>query len=82
MIHILTWPRVPCSTNIWKKASKFSDFDEPAYPWRAMQRAYPVTKDGVTVAIASEMAMKCVTATIVPNEGMEGVSWIEMAWFC
>jgi threonine dehydrogenase-like Zn-dependent dehydrogenase len=38
------------------------------YPWHKMQTRFPFTEEGVTEATQSAMSMRCVKATIVPNE--------------
>jgi threonine dehydrogenase-like Zn-dependent dehydrogenase len=38
------------------------------YPWRRMQTRFPFTEAGVAEAVQSAMEMRCVKATIVPNE--------------
>jgi threonine dehydrogenase-like Zn-dependent dehydrogenase len=38
------------------------------YPWHLMQTRFPFTEQGIIDATQSAMAMKCVKATIVPNE--------------
>ena len=40
------------------------------YPWEQMQRQFPFTEAGVTEATQTAMAMQCIKATIVPNEGI------------
>ncbi len=40
------------------------------YPWHLMQTTFPFTEAGVSDAIQSAMAMRCVKATIIPNEGI------------
>ncbi len=40
------------------------------YPWEKMQTRFPFTEDGVQEATQSAMAMRCVKATIVPDEGL------------
>ena len=40
------------------------------YPWHRMQTRFPFTEEGVTEATESAMAMRCVKATIIPNEGI------------
>ena len=37
------------------------------YPWRRMQTEFPFSEAGVTEAVQSAMAMRCVKATILPN---------------
>lgn len=40
------------------------------YPWEQMQTEFPFTEAGVTEATQTAMAMQCIKATIVPNEGI------------
>ncbi len=40
------------------------------YPWHRMQTRFPFTEEGVTEATESAMAMRCLKATIIPNEGI------------
>ena len=40
------------------------------YPWHLLQSRFPFTEDGVDDAVQSAMAMRCVKATIVPNENL------------
>jgi len=38
------------------------------YPWRRMQRQFPFTEAGVGAAVKNAMEMRCVKATIVPDD--------------
>lgn len=38
------------------------------HPWSQMQTSYPFTETGVAEAVQCAMEMKCVKATIIPNE--------------
>ena len=38
------------------------------FPWEKMQTPFPFTAAGVSEATQAAMAMRCVKATIVPNE--------------
>ena len=38
------------------------------YPWHLMQTLFPFSEEGVVEATEAAMAMRCVKATIVPNE--------------
>jgi len=38
------------------------------YPWHMMQTLFPFSEEGVVEATEAAMAMRCVKATIVPNE--------------
>ena len=40
------------------------------YPWHLMQTRFPFSEAGIMEATQSAMAMRCVKATIVPNEGI------------
>ncbi len=40
------------------------------YPWHRMQTRFPFTEEGVAEATESAMAMRCLKATIIPNEGI------------
>ena len=40
------------------------------YPWHRMQTCFPYTEKGIMEAVESAMRMRCVKATIVPNEGI------------
>ncbi len=40
------------------------------YPWHRMQTCFPYTEEGIMEAVESAMSMRCVKATIVPNEGI------------
>ncbi|MBI4532164.1 MAG: zinc-binding dehydrogenase [Candidatus Latescibacteria bacterium] len=40
------------------------------YPWHRIQTRFPFTEEGIVEATQSAMAMRCVKATIVPNEGI------------
>ena len=40
------------------------------YPWHLMQTPFPFTEAGTADAIRSATAMRCVKATIIPNEGI------------
>ena len=40
------------------------------YPWNRLQTRFPFTEEGITDAIDSANAMRCVKATIVPDEGI------------
>jgi threonine dehydrogenase-like Zn-dependent dehydrogenase len=40
------------------------------YPWHLMQRTFPFTEAGVAEAIQCALDMRCIKATIVPNEGI------------
>lgn len=40
------------------------------YPWHRMQTQFPFSEAGITEATQSAMAMRCIKATIVPNEGI------------
>lgn len=41
------------------------------YPWSQMQTLFPFTEAGVAEAVQCAIEMKCVKATIMPNEGLE-----------
>ena len=41
------------------------------YPWHRMQTTFSFTEESVFEATRSAMAMGCLKATIIPNEGME-----------
>ena len=40
------------------------------YPWAQMQTLFPFDEEGVYAATQSALAMQCIKATIVPNEGI------------
>lgn len=44
------------------------------YPWQLMQKQFPFTEEGIVEALQSAMTMRCVKATIIPNEGLEWLS--------
>jgi hypothetical protein len=38
------------------------------YPWQSMQTLFPFTEADIAQAVRCAMEMKCVKATIIPNE--------------
>jgi len=40
------------------------------YPWHLMQKRFPFSEEGVVEATEAAMEMRCVKATIVPEENL------------
>jgi threonine dehydrogenase-like Zn-dependent dehydrogenase len=55
---------IPLAINMLDRATN-------RYPWHKMQREFPFTEAGVMAATQSAMTMKCVKATIVPNQDID-----------
>jgi threonine dehydrogenase-like Zn-dependent dehydrogenase len=55
---------IPLGINVLDRACE-------RYPWHLMQKRFPFTEEGIVEAVQSAMAMRCVKATILPNEGVE-----------